>query len=225
MSHWGFLWQSPSGFFILALLVSADAVFRDLFVRLFRHINIGNILLVLCMLVLGFFASYGFMAMLNSRVIKGKNAGKNRNQEPVLAITFTSVLPLCIWIFCSIQVVLLIYGTDETAGGLYLFLLCQTGLFPTPRGMYHKPDHSACMPGIFQGKQGAEGDTHCYFPLYLYYGGIQRIPDDFYIFRSVSLLFLRIIVLWALAVTALVLGGIIVTIFRPGFAFSDTVLL
>ena len=35
------------------------------------------------------------------------------------------------------------------------------------------------MTGIFQGKQGAEGDTHCYFPLYLYYGGIQRIPDDF----------------------------------------------
>lgn len=32
-----------------------------------------------------------------------------------------------------------------------------------------------------------------------------------------QLTFLRIIVLWALAVTALVLGGIIVTIFRPGF--------
>ena len=95
----GLLVAVPLGLFILALLVSADAVFRDLFVRLFRHINIGNILLVLCMLVLGFFASYGFMAMLNSRVIK-EECRENRNQEPVLAITFTSVLAVMYLIFC-----------------------------------------------------------------------------------------------------------------------------
>lgn len=50
----GILVAVPLTLLILALLVSADAVFRDLFVRVFRHINILSILCILCMLAFGF---------------------------------------------------------------------------------------------------------------------------------------------------------------------------
>ena len=70
----------------------------------------------------------------------------------------------------------------------------------------------AGMSGAFQGEQGAEGHSLC-FPLYLY-GGFSA-PSYDSVPQVASLPFLRIIVLWALAVTAFVLAGIIVTIFRP----------
>lgn len=150
--------------------------------------------------------------MLNSRVIK-EECRENRNQEPVLYYLY-----LCtrryVSDFLQHQVVYLFMGQMRLPEG-YTYSLMPDRAFSSSHDIINLIA-SACMPG-FSGKQVLKGIL-LLFPLYLYYGGIQRIPDDLYI-QICQLTFLRIIVLWALSlVTALVLGGIIVPpIFRPGF--------
>lgn len=211
----GLLVAVPLGLFILALLVSADAVFRDLFVRLFRHINIGNILLVLCMLVLGFFASYGFMAMLNSRVIK-EECRENRNQEPVLAITFTSVLAVMYLIFCSIQVVYLFMGQMRLPEGYTYSSYARQGFFQLLAVCIINLIIVLVCLGFFRESRVLKGILTV-ISLCTYIMVASSAYRMILYIQICQLTFLRIIVLWALAVTALVLGGIIVTIFRPGF--------
>lgn len=211
----GLLVAVPLGLFILALLVSADAVFRDLFVRLFRHINIGNILLVLCMLVLGFFASYGFMAMLNSRVIK-EECRENRNQEPVLAITFTSVLAVMYLVFCSIQVVYLFMGQMRLPEGYTYSSYARQGFFQLLAVCIINLIIVLVCLGFFRESRVLKGILTV-ISLCTYIMVASSAYRMILYIQICQLTFLRIIVLWALAVTALVLGGIIVTIFRPGF--------
>ena len=54
---------------VVALLASADAVFRDVTNTLFENINVGNIFNVLFRVAFIFFASYLFVAYLCKQVI------------------------------------------------------------------------------------------------------------------------------------------------------------
>ena len=83
--------------------------------------------------------------------------------------------------------------------------------------MSDQSGHCAGMSGLFRGEQGAEGHSHRNFPLYLYYGGFQCISYDSVYQDLPAYLSEGLFVLWALAVTAFVLAGIIVTIFPPDF--------
>ncbi len=108
----GILILCPLLVIILALLASADLVFRELFIHLFDYVEPIDIFMVCFMIVTMFFASYSFIAMLNRRVIKEECVDK-RNQEPVLAITITSVLAFVYLIFCGIQIVYLFLAKIE----------------------------------------------------------------------------------------------------------------
>lgn len=173
----GILVAVPLTLLILALLVSADAVFRDLFVRVFRHINILSILCILCMLAFGFLGSYCFIAMLNSRVIK-EECKENRNQEPVLAITFTSVLAALYLVFSMIQIVYLFMGQMKLPEGYTYSSYARQGFFQLLAVCLINLAIVLVCLGLFQGEQGAEGHSHRNFPLYLYYGGFQCISYD-----------------------------------------------
>ena len=211
----GILVAVPLGLLILALLVSADAVFRDLFVRLFRHINIWNILLVLCMLTFGFFASYCFMAMLNSRVIK-EDFRENRNQEPVLAITFTSVLAVMYLLFSGIQVVYLFLGQLKLPDGYTYSSYARQGFFQLLAVCIINLIIVLVCLGFFRESKVLKGILTL-ISLCTYIMVASSAYRMLLYIGTCQLTFLRILVLWALAATALVLGGIIVTIFKPGF--------
>lgn len=211
----GVLVAVPLSLLILALLVSADAVFRDLFVRIFRHINIGSILCILFMLLLGFFGSYCFMAMLNSRVIS-EECKENRNQEPVLAITFTSVLAVMYLVFSVIQIVYLFMGQMKLPDGYTYSSYARQGFFQLLAVCLINLVIVLVCLGFFKESRVLKA-VLTVISLCTYIMVASSAYRMILYIRTCQLTFLRIIVLWALAVTALVLAGIIVTIFRPDF--------
>lgn len=211
----GILTAVPLTLLVLALLVSADAVFRDLFVRVFRHINILSILCILFLLAFSFFASYCFMAMLNSRVIK-EECRENRNQEPVLAITFTCVLAALYLVFCTIQIVYLFMGQMQLPAGYTYSSYARQGFFQLLAVCLINLVIVLVCLGFFRESKVLK-IILAVISLCTYIMAASSAYRMILYIRICQLTFLRIIVLWALAVTALVLAGIMVTIFRPGF--------
>ena len=200
---------------ILALLASADLVFRELFIHLFDYVEPIDIFMVGFMLVTMFFASYSFIAMLNRRVIREECADK-RNQEPVLAITVTSVLAVVYLIFCGIQIVYLFlrksglpegqsYASYARQGFFQLLAVCVINLVIV----------LVCI-SFFRESRVLKGIltvislcTYCMVASSAYR---MLLYIDAY-----RLTFLRILVLWALAVIAVVFVGIMCSIFRSDF--------
>lgn len=211
----GILILCPLLVIILALLASADLVFRELFIHLFDYVEPIDIFMVCFMLVTMFFASYSFIAMLNRRVLREECADKRR-QEPVLAITVTSVLAFVYLIFCGIQIVYLFlrksglpegqsYASYARQGFFQLLAVCVINLVIV----------LVCL-SLFRESRVLKGIlavislcTCCMVASSAYR---MLLYIDAY-----RLTFLRVLVLWALAVIAVVLVGILCSIFRPDF--------
>ena len=211
----GILILCPLLVIILALLASADLVFRELFIHLFDYVEPIDIFMVCFMLVTMFFASYSFIAMLNRRVLREECADKRR-QEPVLAITVTSVLAFVYLIFCGIQIVYLFlrksglpegqsYASYARQGFFQLLAVCVINLVIV----------LVCL-SLFRESRVLKGVlavislcTCCMVASSAYR---MLLYIDAY-----RLTFLRVLVLWALAVIAVVLVGILCSIFRPHF--------
>ena len=211
----GILILCPLLVIILALLASADLVFRELFIHLFDYVEPIDIFMVCFMLVTMFFASYSFIAMLNRRVLREECADKRR-QEPVLAITVTSVLAFVYLIFCGIQIVYLFlrksglpegqsYASYARQGFFQLLAVCVISLVIV----------LVCL-SLFRESRVLKGIlavislcTCCMVASSAYR---MLLYIDAY-----RLTFLRVLVLWALAVIAVVLVGILCSIFRPHF--------
>lgn len=211
----GILILCPLLVIILALLASADLVFRELFIHLFDYVEPIDIFMVCFMLVTMFFASYSFIAMLNRRVLREECADKRR-QEPMLAITVTSVLAFVYLIFCGIQIVYLFlrksglpegqsYASYARQGFFQLLAVCVINLVIV----------LVCL-SLFRESRVLKGIlavislcTCCMVASSAYR---MLLYIDAY-----RLTFLRVLVLWALAVIAVVLVGILCSIFRPDF--------
>ncbi len=97
---------------ILLLLGSADAVFANLFQdawNVFEGIKIhGDILTILVMFLFGFFLSYCLLCRLQTPNLK--EAPSCQKEDPVIAITFTSIFSVIYVLFCMIQIVYLFAG-------------------------------------------------------------------------------------------------------------------
>lgn len=97
---------------ILLLLGSADAVFANLFQdawNVFEGIMIhGDILTILVMFLFGFFLSYCLLCRLQTPNLK--EAPSCQKEDPVIAITFTSIFSVIYVLFCVIQIVYLFAG-------------------------------------------------------------------------------------------------------------------
>lgn len=95
---------------ILLLLGSADAVFANLFQdawNVFEGIMIhGDILTILVMFLFGFFLSYCLLCRLQTPNLK--EAPSCQKEDPVIAITFTSIFSVIYVLFCVIQIVYLL---------------------------------------------------------------------------------------------------------------------
>ena len=200
---------------ILALLASADLVFRELFLHLFDYVKPLDILAVCFMLGTMFFASYSFVSMLNEGVLKAERAEKKK-QEPVLAITVTSVLAVVYLIFCGIQIAFLFlrqaglpegqsYASYARQGFFQLLAVCVINLVIVLICL-------SCFreSGVLKGILAVISLCTCCMAVssayrMLLYIGVYRLT------------FLRLLVLWALAVIGVLLAGILCSIFMPRF--------
>ena len=211
----GILILCPLLVVILALLASADLVFRELFLHLFDYVEPLEVFAVCFMLATMFFASYSFVSMLNGGVLKAGCAQKKK-QQPVLALTVTSVLAAVYLFFCGIQVAFLFlrqaglpegqsYASYARQGFFQLLVVCviNLGIVLVCLSCFRE---SRALKGILAVISLC---TCCMavssaWRMLLYIGAYR-------------LTFLRVLVLWALAVIGVLLVGILCSIFRPKF--------
>ena len=211
----GLLILCPLLVVILALLASADLVFRELFIHLFDYVEPIDIFTVCFMFAAMFFASYSFIAMLNRRVLR-EECVERRNQEPVLAITVTSVLAFVYLIFCGIQIVYLFLQKSGLPDGQSYASYARQGFFQLLAVCVINLAIVLICLSFFRESRVLKGIltvislcTYCMvassaYRMLLYIGAYR-------------LTFLRVLVLWALAVIAVMLAGILCSIFRPDF--------
>ena len=212
----GILILIPLLLVILALLVSADAVFMDLFRRFFEHIDIWDCIGIPTMAVCVFFVFYAFVAMLNKRVIR-EECEEKRNQEPVLAITFTSVLALVYMVFCGIQIIYLFMGQGGLPEGYTYASYARQGFFQLL---------AVCIINLlivliclaFFRENIVLKVILTVISLCTYVMVASSAYRMILYIQEKHLTFLRFLVLWGLIVTALLLAGIVASIFRTGFA-------
>ncbi|MBQ8633717.1 MAG: DUF4173 domain-containing protein [Lachnospiraceae bacterium] len=201
---------------VLNLLMSADVLFGDMAQRVLESLNLKNIIGVLALTTLVFFAVYGFL----SYVVKGEireDVSEGKKAESILAIPMAGILTALYLMFSVVQI-----------GGLFL------GKMTLPKGYTYA---MYAREGFFQLLAVS------IFNLLLVLVGIQFFKKNkiltvlltlmslctfimiassamrmiLYI-KTYHLTFLRILVLWGLMVIAALFVGVITTLYKNQFS-------
>ena len=192
---------------VLVMLSSADVIFRESMNAIFGEIDGWDVLCCILWSAAVFFFSYGMASLLEERGINEK-VKDHRTGQPVIAISATAVIALIYVYFCVIQVVYLFagYGTLPEGytyaqyarqGFFQLLFICLMNLALVLIGL-----------GFFRESRALKAIllviSLCTFVM------IASSAYRMLLYISVyQLTFLRIFVLWALAVIALLMAGIV----------------
>nr|MCR5330830.1 DUF4173 domain-containing protein [Lachnospiraceae bacterium] len=125
----GILIAMPTCIVLGLILASADAVFENIFTRIFiEMIQWENILGILFMLAFGFLTAYCGMRSVRDAapLFTVKEPKKN---EPVTAITVTSVVALLYLVFSAVQILFLFIGRFELPDGISYAEYARRGFF------------------------------------------------------------------------------------------------
>ncbi len=192
---------------VLVMLSSADMIFRESMRVLFGNLDGWDVICCIFWSAVMFFFSYGMASFLEGRELS-ETVGDHRKGQPVIAISATAVIAVIYIYFCVIQVVYLFagYGTLPAGytyaqyarqGFFQLLFICLMNLVLVLIGIGFFRE-SRVLKGILLVISG------CTF--------IMTASSAYRMLLYISvyyLTFLRIFVLWALGVIALLLMGII----------------
>lgn len=212
----GALISVPLIIVILMLLGSADLVFASTLESMWKNITIpGNLIGIVIMTMVGFFSAYSFVAFLaKERPEYSKTVRKQG--EPIIAITFNSLIAIIYIIFCSIQVVYLFMGNMQLPndytyaqyareGFFQLVAVCILNLGLVLFCIYYYSNHKLLKVIL------------TVISLCTY---VMIASSAFRMLLYISeyrLTFLRIFVLWALVVITLLMTGVIIYIIKSEF--------
>lgn len=205
---------------ILLLLGSADAVFANLFQdawNVFEGIKIhGDILTILVMFLFGFFLSYCLLCRLQTPNLK--EAPSCQKEDPVIAITFTSIFSVIYVLFCMIQIVYLFaglgilpenytYASYARAGFFQLVFVCLINLVSVLLCIRLFRPHRILQLLL-------SVVSLCTFVM------IASSAYRMLLYISVyHLTVLRVFVLWSLLVISFLMVGTLILIYKPAFPF------
>lgn len=205
---------------ILLLLGSADAVFANLFQdawNVFEGIMIhGDILTILVMFLFGFFLSYCLLCRLQTPNLK--EAPSCQKEDPVIAITFTSIFSVIYVLFCMIQIVYLFaglgtlpenytYASYARAGFFQLVFVCLINLVSVLLCIRLFRPHRILQLLL-------SVVSLCTFVM------IASSAYRMLLYISVyHLTVLRVFVLWSLLVISFLMVGTLILIYKPDFPF------
>lgn len=192
---------------VLVMLSSADIIFRESMNAIFGEIDGWDVFCCIIWSAAIFFFSYGMASLLEERGLNEKTKDR-RTGQPVIAISATAVIALIYVYFCVIQAVYLFagYGTLPEGytyaqyarqGFFQLLFICLMNLVLVLIGL-----------GFFKESRALKGIllviSLCTFVM------IASSAYRMLLYISVyQLTFLRIFVLWALLVIALLMAGVI----------------
>lgn len=209
---------------VLALLSSADAVFRQMTTSVLQGINFGNIFNVIFRIGFLFFASYLLTAYLCKHTLS-EQVKDHRNGEPVLAITITGLLSIIYLLFSGIQIVYLFLRQMELPEGYTYAEYAREGFFQLLAVSILNLIIVLLVMSYFRESKVLKGIltimSLCTFVMIA--SSVFRMI--LYI-RFYYMTFLRILVLWGLALLFLLFIGVVVSIYHsrfPLFGYSTVV--
>ena len=211
----GIVIMIPTLLFVTILLASADAVFADIFSRILKAVNIETIFGTFFMTLVVFFASYAFCAAFSMKEVKEETTD-HRFLEPIIAIIVTAALSVIYLLFSVIQILYLFIGNMQLPEGytyssyaregfFQLLAVCILNLMIVLICLYLFRENIA-LKIILTVISG------CTF-IMIASSALRMIM---YINRY-NLTFLRIFVLWSLAVIFLLMAGVTISIYKNKF--------
>ena len=200
---------------VVPLLVSADAVFRNMTETLLENLRLGNILLVLFMWAAMFLVSYCILSYLCKKTIKPEVKDCRRG-EPVIAITIATLLTLLYLVFSVIQIVYLFAGNMTLPSGYTYAEYAREGFFQLLAVSILNLIFVLVGLSFFKESKVLKGILTV-MSLCTYIMIASSAMRMIIYIRWYYLTFLRIFVLWGLAVLFLIFTGIIISIIKESF--------
>lgn len=206
----------PLLFIMTILLASADKVFDHLLVSITDFFNIPTLIELGALMVIVFFCSYAVIAALCKKSAVRENAKEKTLFDPVIAIVITGLLSIPYLLFSVIQILYLFLGQLTLPAGytyaqyaregfFQLLAVCIINLGIVLIGI-HLFRESRALKAILLILCG------CTF-IMIFSSALRMI---LYI-DTYALTFLRIFVLWSLAVIFLLMAGVTAFIFYKQF--------
>lgn len=220
----GVILAVPLLMIVIALLASADAVFRQVTDTLLEGIRFGNTVNVVFRVVFLFMASYQLTAFLCRRSLS-EEVKDHRKGEPVLAITVNGLLTMIYLLFSCIQIVYLFLGKMQLPEGYTYAEYAREGFFQLLAVGILNLVIVLFTLSFFRENRILKTIltimSLCTFVMI----SSSALRMIIYI-RFYYMTFLRILVLWGLALLFLLFVGIVVSIYSdkfPLFRYSTAV--
>lgn len=211
----GLLIGIPLLMIVLALLGSADVLFKQFTDGVFEVINVGNSFRVCIRTFIIFMTVYCMIAYLCKKSIR-EEVEERKNGEPLIAITITGMLTVCYLLFSMIQILGLFLGQMQLPEGYTYAEYAREGFFQLLAvGILNLIIVLICMT-FFKRSVVLKAILTVMSVCTLIMNVSCAMRMILYI-DSYDLTFLRILVLWSLAVLTLIFLGVIVSVFRSHF--------
>lgn len=201
----------------LPLLLRSDIIFAKMFGEILKYINLGTILGVTFTVIIGFTFCYAFFGALCKYNFPEGKGRKLKYYDPVIGITFTSIVSAVYLIYCVVQIMYLFVGlqaglpenvtySEYARRGFWELLFVSIINFVMVLICMYIFQENIVLKIILTVISG------CTF--------IMMISAAYRMILYVSayhLTFLRILVLWFLIVLTLIMAGVVVSIYRKRF--------
>ena len=216
---YGILIALPLLIVILLLLGSADMVFYNLFmghlIDLLDVVLSGDIIGILFLFLFAFFASYSIMSALREHTAEEMNHEKTAF-NPITGITFTGLLSLVYLAFCMIQIIYLFAGLGTLPENYTYASYAREGFFQLVFVSIINLVLILVCVRIFAENMLLKGIL-TFISLCTYIMIASSAYRMVLYIQVYYLTFLRVFVLWALALIAVLMAGAIFSIYRKGF--------
>lgn len=200
---------------VLALLASADVFFMEITKKVLGSINLSNVMNIIFRITFMFFFSYMLTAYLCKKEIK-EEVKDHRTGEPVIAVTVTAMLTFVYLAFSVVQIAGLFLGQLKLPDGYTYAEYARQGFFQLLAvSILNLIIVLVCMSYFRESKVLRVILTVmslCTFVMIASSAMRMLIYIRFY-----YLTFLRILVLWALALLAVLFLGVLVNIYVERF--------
>lgn len=211
----GVLITLPLFAIVLALLSSADAVFRNVTNTFLSDLNWIDGFGIMFRVIVAYFGVYMVTSYLCKHTVK-EEVTDMRKGEPVLAITVTSMLTMLYLLFSGIQIVYLFLGQMQLPDGYTYAEYAREGFFQLLAvSILNLIIVLICLAYFKESKVLKVVLTIMSLCTYIMIAS-SALRMIIYI-QYYYLTFLRILVLWALAVLFLLFSGVIISIFSTKF--------
>lgn len=200
---------------VFALLVSADAVFRDMASQMFADWSMADLFWICFMIGFMFLASYGILTFLCRKTLK-EEVTDSRKWEPLIAIPIATIMSALYLVFSVIQIVYLFIGNMQLPEGYTYAEYAREGFFQLLAVSILNLIMVLIGLYFFKPSKGLKGIlivmSACTFIMIASSAMRMIIYIQYY-----YLTFLRILVLWTLVVLALVFIGVIIYTVKENF--------